>query len=532
MRRYVAVLVLAMLIGLLVLSRGSHAAEFTCAAGDVACLIDAIRAANANGEANTLTLEAGTYTLTTPDNNTDGPNDLPSVTSPLTIRGAGGDDATVIAGSGTSTGRLMHVAASGTLTLEGLSLQGGRLFQVGGPFGGGLFNKGTLTLVQSTLAHNDASGGQGLSGRGGGLYNDGGTVAIIGSTVADNRASGATRGQGFGGGIYNAGGTVMVLNSTFTRNTADGKFLDSQGGALYNAGGAVRILNTTIVRNITRQEGSPSGAGGLFNAGGQITVQNTLLALHEAQDCSGTIASLGHNLIEDPTGCDIALQDTDLTGNPRLGPFTDDGTPGHGHVPLLAGSPAIDAGNDDACPDTDQLGQPRVDRCDIGAIEFQPPEVVVQTGNGRAEKLGTTNAKVALEGQLTGAPLTELDLGASTVRLTSILHEGGGELVAAATLPLTLAPRPGSDADGATFETPGAARPKVRLDLSRRDTGVVSFRLVVEFAPSHKPASCAGTPRTTELTTSFLLDPGPVSVITTQPWQCLAEDSQLRVPVP
>ena len=31
----------------------------------------------------------------------------------------------------------------------------------------------------------------------------------------------------------------------------------------------------------------------------------------------------------------------------------------------------------------------------------------------------------------------------------------------------------------------------------------VSFRLVVEFAPSHKPALCAGMPRTTELTTSF-----------------------------
>ena len=55
---------------------------------------------------------------------------------------------------------------------------------------------------------------------------------------------------------------------------------------------------------------------------------------------------------------------------------------------------------------------------------------------------------------------------------------------------------------------------------------------MVEFAPSHKPALCAGTPRTTELTTSFQIDPGPVIVTTTQPWQCLAGDSQLRVPVP
>ena len=125
----------------------------------------------------------------------------------------------------------------------------------------------------------------------------------------------------------------------------------------------------------------------------------------------------------------------------------------------------------------------------------------------------------------------DLDLGASIVTITSVLNEAGVELVAGASLPLPLAARPGSDADGATFETPGRARPKVRVDLSQRGKGMVSFRLVVEFAPSHKPALCAGTPRTTELTTSFQIDPDAVSVTTTQPWQCLAGDSQLRVPV-
>src|SRR5262249_59436703 len=59
-------------------------------------------------------------------------------------------------------------------------------------------------------------------------------------------------------------------------------------------------------------------------------------------------------------------------GAPCLAAFTDDGPPGHGHFPLLPISPAIDAGNDVACPPTDQLGQPRVGICDIGAIEFQP----------------------------------------------------------------------------------------------------------------------------------------------------------------
>ena len=55
-----------------------------------------------------------------------------------------------------------------------------------------------------------------------------------------------------------------------------------------------------------------------------------------------------------------------------MGEATADGTPGHGHLPLLPTSPAIDAGDDAACPPTDQLGQPRVSPCAIGAVEFYP----------------------------------------------------------------------------------------------------------------------------------------------------------------
>jgi len=95
-------------------------------------------------------------------------------------------------------------------------------------------------------------------------------------------------------------------------------------------------------------------------------------------DCGGPLTSLGTHLIGDPTGCDIALQATDLTGDPGLGTLTDTGKPGDGSVPLLPTSQAIDAGNDAACPTQDQRGQRRValpgggtSRCDIGASEFQ-----------------------------------------------------------------------------------------------------------------------------------------------------------------
>jgi hypothetical protein len=89
------------------------------------------------------------------------------------------------------------------------------------------------------------------------------------------------------------------------------------------------------------------------------------------------VTSLGNNLLGITRGCTVALRPSDL--NPLLAEFNDVGTPGFGHFPLRPDSPAIDEGNDDACPATDQLGRGRAEVstdaqhiCDIGAIEFQP----------------------------------------------------------------------------------------------------------------------------------------------------------------
>jgi hypothetical protein len=104
-------------------------------------------------------------------------------------------------------------------------------------------------------------------------------------------------------------------------------------------------------------------------------LQNTILA-HDgddnyARDCDGPVTSRGSNIIGDPTGCDVTLQPSDLTGDPGLDQFKDDGKPGHPHFPLLPTSPAIGAGNPDVCPSDDQLDRSRRGRCDIGSIEFR-----------------------------------------------------------------------------------------------------------------------------------------------------------------
>jgi hypothetical protein len=390
-----------LLVGLLSLARTSQAADFACPAGDVACLIAAINTANANGEANTIRLEAGTYTLTVVDNDTDGPNGLPSMTSTLTLQGTGADTTSIAREGGFRTPpffRLLHVAATGQLTLKRLTLRGGTSLGGGGInnaggivtvthctlvgnsagiVGGGINNAGgTVTVTHCTLMSN------GNSEAGGGVSTMGGMVTITHSTIADNRVFGP-------GGILNIKGTVTIADSTIADNRGDTITgvggIDNRGfmtilnstiarnlGAVPGIlnGGQLLIVNSTIVDNVdTRLPGRP-GLGIRTDGTGSTVLVNTILARNSQLDCLGRVTSLGTNLIEDPTGCTITLQPTDLTGDPGLDTFADNGRPGNGHYPLLPTSQAIDAGNDAVCPTRDQLGQRRIGRCDIGAIRF------------------------------------------------------------------------------------------------------------------------------------------------------------------
>jgi hypothetical protein len=139
---------------------------------------------------------------------------------------------------------------------------------------------------------------------------------------------------------------VQITNSTIARNHG------VNGGGIATTSRAGTNLQNIVVAHNTASNGSPDCAGQI--GGG----------------APGTLLSLVSNLIGDPTGCPINLLSSDLTGDPGLGDFTDNGTPGTGHFLVLAGSQVIDAGNPDACLETDQIGSQRVGPCDIGSVEF------------------------------------------------------------------------------------------------------------------------------------------------------------------
>jgi hypothetical protein len=164
---------------------------------------------------------------------------------------------------------------------------------------------------------------------------------------------------------------MTLTNTTVAENVSR---LD--GAGIINVDGILLLQSTTVAENHAGSTGA--GAGGI--SGGGILLQNSIIARNTADrgfppprivpsDCSGLVTSLGNNLTGACGG--ITPQPTDLTGDPGLGTFTDNGTPGNGHFPLLATSQAIDAGNNAVCLRRDQLGKRRIGPCDIGAISFR-----------------------------------------------------------------------------------------------------------------------------------------------------------------
>jgi hypothetical protein len=140
-------------MALFLFEKAVYSADFTCGSGSTVCLIAAIQASNANGEDNAIFLEAGEYILDAVNNDTDGPNGLPSITGRMSIRGPDGVGSTIQRNMDSPGFRIFHVASQGSLTLDWLALTGGMSNSpVAG--GGAILNRGTLAIHRSTLSNN------------------------------------------------------------------------------------------------------------------------------------------------------------------------------------------------------------------------------------------------------------------------------------------------------------------------------------------------------------------------------------------
>jgi hypothetical protein len=85
-------------------------------------------------------------------------------------------------------------------------------------------------------------------------------------------------------------------------------------------------------------------------------------------NCSDALSATYSYSDDNSCGLGAEHENIDL----KLGPLLLNGGPTRTHN-LLPGSPAIDTGTGDGCPETDQRGVPRPqgEACDVGAVEYQ-----------------------------------------------------------------------------------------------------------------------------------------------------------------
>jgi hypothetical protein len=258
-----------------------------------------------------------------------------------------------------------------TLTVSDSTLSGNSA----GLLGGGVYSSGTVTVSNSTLSGNSA----GIGG-GGGIFNEyNGTLTVSNSTLSGNSAGG-------GGGISNSG-TLTVSNSTLSGNSAGG----IAGGISTGGTHSVTLTNVTLTANRCGSGVSIHG-GGLYVPTGAPVLHNTLIAGNfkgatgtTRDDVYGALNPGGdYNLIGDATGMTGLSNGVhgNLVGSaaapldPLLGPLQDNGGPTFTHA-LLAGSPALNAGNPSQLGVADQRGVVRAGGVNIGAYQASASAFVV-----------------------------------------------------------------------------------------------------------------------------------------------------------
>jgi hypothetical protein len=218
----------------------------------------------------------------------------------LTIRAAAG--AKPVLDGGKQKG-VLAVGPGVKAWLQGLEITNGAVQLIGGDNCGGILNRGTLHINDSSIHNNTAGAGGGVYndngvlyanncsvydnsayGDGGGIVNHGtGTLTITDSEVHHNRA----HNQG-GGGIQNdLYATLAIINCSFHHNDAD-----SGGGGIHN-NGRLTIADSSVFHNAALAGGGPSRhglGGGIFNDaldGSTLRATNTTACLNTPDDCYG-----------------------------------------------------------------------------------------------------------------------------------------------------------------------------------------------------------------------------------------------------
>lgn len=295
--------------------------------------------------------------------------------------------------------------------------------------GGGIYTRGErLVLIEdSTLTGNIAKQTATPLKMGGGIYSKSRDMVILRSALVNNQAPAASalHLDGYVPNTNYTTVTVTMANTTIAKNIAS----TATGGALWtnpsSANTEMELLNSTIVGNSVTATATKITAG-IQASMGKVVLRNSILAAngysgatYKSGNCQGSIIFSGHNLI-DKADCvlsgaspsDQVYSGTAASGLPYNlleSPLHEESAPSGQYFSVLAvknvtigtktfavanqgddtlcktethcleelATPQADGTKQWSCPTqvaflgTDQLDNPRLEGCDIGAIELQ-----------------------------------------------------------------------------------------------------------------------------------------------------------------
>lgn len=226
----------------------------------------AIQESNALAGENDIILLSGNYNLTIRNTQEDLAlsGDL-DITDDLTIMGTDATS-TIIDSQLLFDDRVFHITnEEATVLISNVTIRNGTMPSDNG---GGIHNRGILTLEETTISNNETDN------LGGAIYNLG-DLTLNRTTIRNNRTN---EKDGDGAGIYNDG-TATLNNSLVDYNKTDNCFF-CHGGGIYN-NNTMSINNTMINEN----HASDSG-GGIYNVG-ILDIKNQSLINNNKVDSRG-----------------------------------------------------------------------------------------------------------------------------------------------------------------------------------------------------------------------------------------------------
>jgi hypothetical protein len=220
------------------------------------------------------------------------------ITGTLTVSGTAalfGGPSTAIRPAAGFTGRLLDVGATGRLRVQGISILGGN-----GDLdddGVGIRNAGSLVLNFVTVSGNTTSEGNGA----GVANLEGARALIAHTFISANSATGNVNiGSGVGGGVLNKG-IMTLFQSRVSANTAEnnggGVSTEATGTtriiqstidhnfAAGSGGGTVNSGTTSLDRTLVLHNRAGAG-GGIQQNGGTITVRRSIIRVNSPDNCA------------------------------------------------------------------------------------------------------------------------------------------------------------------------------------------------------------------------------------------------------